>query len=124
MNIDSLTDLLLIELRDLLDAERQLTKALPQLAEAAFSSELRDAFQTHADQTAEHAERLELIFKLLNTPVEAKHCAAMEGLIEEGEELLGQQEDADPAVLDAALIVAAQKIEHYEIAGYGSAQTF
>jgi len=124
MTIQSLTDLLVHELQDLYDAERQLAKALPKMAEAAFSEELREAFELHAEQTEEHVSRLEQVFKKLKQPATAIHCPAMEGLIEEGAELLEQEEDGDPTVLDAALIVAAQKIEHYEIASYGSARTF
>jgi ferritin-like metal-binding protein YciE len=124
MNIQSLTDLLLEELQDLYDAEQQLAKALPKLAEAAFSEELREAFTQHTQQTQEQIQRLEQVFKTLKTPAKAKHCPAMAGLIEEAEELLKEEKNADPMVLDAALIVAAQKVEHYEIAGYGSARTF
>ncbi|MGB8170486.1 MAG: ferritin-like domain-containing protein [Chthoniobacteraceae bacterium] len=124
MNIQSLTDLLIEELQDLYNAEQQLAKALPDLAEAAFSEELRDAFETHTQETQQHVQRLEQIFKALKTPAKAKHCPAMAGLIEETQELLEQESEADPTVLDAALIMAAQKVEHYEIASYGSARTF
>lgn len=124
MNIQSLTDLLLAELQDLYDAEQQLLKALPKMAEAAFSEDLREAFEVHANETQGQVERLEQIFKTLKTPAKGKHCPAMAGLIEEGEELMEGDKESDPSVLDAALIVAAQKIEHYEIASYGSARTF
>lgn len=124
MNIESLTDLLVEELQDLYDAEQQLVKALPKLAQAAFSEELREAFELHTSQTQEQVQRLEQVFKALKTPAAAKHCPAMAGLIEEAEELIKEERNADPTVLDAALIVAAQKVEHYEIAGYGSARTF
>jgi ferritin-like metal-binding protein YciE len=124
MNFTTLTDLLLNEMRDLLDAEEQLLKALPKMKEAAFSPELRDAFGAHTEQTKNHVERLKQAFRALSTTPQGKHCRAMEGLIEEAEELLGEQEDADPVIFDAGLITAAQKVEHYEIAGYGSARTF
>jgi ferritin-like metal-binding protein YciE len=124
MTLQSLTDLLLEELQDLYDAEQQLAKALPKMAEAAFSEELREAFELHTEQTEEHIARLEQVFKKLKQPAQARHCPAMEGLIEEGSELLEQEGEADPTALDAALIASAQKIEHYEIASYGSARTF
>jgi ferritin-like metal-binding protein YciE len=124
MNIQSLTDLLLEELQDLYDAEQQITKALPKMAEAAFSEELREAFESHTRETEQHVQRLKEAFKILKSPAKAKHCPAMSGLIQEAQELLDHEPDADPSVLDAALIVAAQKVEHYEIAGYGSARTF
>ncbi len=121
-SLENLNDLFIHELRDLYDAEKQLAQALPLMAQAANASELRDGFKTHLEETKEHARRLEQIFKGLGTSPEGKSCKAMAGLIAEAKETL--DEDADPAVLDAALIVAAQKVEHYEIAGYGSASTF
>lgn len=124
MNIQSLTDLLLEELQDLYDAEQQLVQALPKMADAAFAEELREAFEEHATQTQGHIQRLENVFKALKMPAKGKHCPAMAGLIQEAEELLKEEDDSDPSVLDAALIVAAQKVEHYEIASYGSARTF
>jgi ferritin-like metal-binding protein YciE len=124
MNLESLTDLLIEELRDLYDAEQQLLKALPKVAEAAFSGELREAMQLHLEQTRGQVERLEKIFTTLKVPSKGKRCRAMQGLIEEAEELLEKERSADPTVLDAALIMAQQKVEHYEIAGYGCARTF
>ncbi|HWL16562.1 MAG TPA: ferritin-like domain-containing protein, partial [Opitutus sp.] len=121
-SLENLNDLFIHELRDLYDAEKQLAQALPLMAQAANASELRDGFKTHLEETKEHARRLEQIFKGLGTSPEGKSCKAMAGLIAEAKETL--DEDADPAVLDAALIVAAQKVEHYEIAGYGSVSTF
>ena len=121
-SLENLNDLFIHELRDLYDAEKQLAQALPLMAQAANAPELRDGFKTHLEETKEHARRLEQIFKGLGTSPEGKSCKAMAGLIAEAKETL--DEDADPAVLDAALIVAAQKVEHYEIAGYGSVSTF
>ncbi|ACB73487.1 ferritin-like domain-containing protein [Opitutus terrae] len=121
-SLENLHDLFVHELRDLYDAEKQLTQALPLLAKAAKSEKLRRGFETHLAQTKEQAQRLEQIFRGLETSPEGKSCKAMAGLVAEASELL--DEDADPEVLDAALIVAAQKVEHYEIAGYGSVSTF
>jgi ferritin-like metal-binding protein YciE len=124
MKIESLTDLFVEELRDLYDAETQLIAVLPQLAEAAYSEDVRDCFEQHAEETRIHIERLDSLFDQLNTSAQGRRSHGMAGLIEEARELLQNERDADPTVLDAALIVAAQKIEHYEIAGYGSARTF
>jgi ferritin-like metal-binding protein YciE len=124
MNIASLTDLLINELQDLYDAEQQLVKALPKMAQAAFSEELREAFELHAQETQQQVARLEQVFEALNVPAKGKHCPAMAGLLEEAEELLSEEPNADPSVLDAGMIVAAQKVEHYEIASYGSVRTF
>ena len=110
------------ELSDLYDAEQQLITALPKMAKAASASALRTAFEDHLKQTRGHAERLEQIFKDLGTKPVSKKCKAMAGLLKEGEEL--QLEDLDEEILDAALIGAAQKVEHYEIAGYGTARTW
>jgi ferritin-like metal-binding protein YciE len=123
MNAETLTDLLVEELQDLYDAEQQLTKALPRMAEAAFDEELRDAFQQHLDVTQGQISRLEKVFEALNVPATGKHCPAMAGLIEEAEELVSSKGEGDPMVRDAGLIIAAQKVEHYEIASYGSART-
>lgn len=114
-------DLLIEELKDLYSAENQLLKALPKMAKAASSDELRQAFETHLGQTETHAERLEKIMDGLGESPKGKTCKAMKGLIEEGKEVL--EEDAEPGILDLALITAAQKVEHYEIAGYGCART-
>jgi ferritin-like metal-binding protein YciE len=121
-SLENLNDLFVHELRDLYDAEQQLTTALPLLAAAATSDQLRQTFEEHLEVTKEQARRLEKIFQGLGEPAEGKPCKAMAGLVAEARETLDI--DADPDVLDAALIVAAQKVEHYEIAGYGSVRTF
>jgi ferritin-like metal-binding protein YciE len=122
MKLDTLQKLYTNELRDLYNAEHQLLKALPKMAKAASSEELKDAFKKHLEQTKGHVERLEQIFEELGENPKGKTCRAMKGLIEEGSEIL--QQDGEESVLDAGIIVAAQKVEHYEIAGYGSARTF
>ena len=120
-SINSPRDLLVEELKDLYSAEKQLTKALPKMAKAADSEELAEAFNNHLAETIVHVERLETIMQDLDESPRGKNCKAMEGLIEEGQEVM--EEDATPALLDLALITAAQKVEHYEIAGYGCART-
>jgi len=122
MKLKSLDDLLVKELRDLYSAEKQLIKALPKMARSCNSEALKEAIQEHLEVTKQQAERLEEIFETLSVSSRGPKCAAMEGLIEEGSELL--EEDADPSVLDAGIIGAAQRVEHYEIAGYGVARTF
>jgi ferritin-like metal-binding protein YciE len=122
MKLASLRDLFIEELRDLYSAENQLVKALPKMAKAASSEELRNAFEEHFEQTKEHVNRLEQIFEKLDAKAKGKKCKAMEGLIEEGKEVM--DEDAVPPVMDAAIISAAQRVEHYEIAGYGCARTY
>ena len=122
MAVRSLENLLLDQLRDLYSAEKQITKALPKVAKAASSEELRAAFEEHLTQTEGQIARLEQVFELMGHSARAKKCVAMEGLIEEAKEYL--EEDMEPAVLDAALIGAAQKVEHYEIASYGTARTW
>ena len=122
MKLDTLQKLYTEELRDLYNAENQLLKALPKMAKAASSEELKDAFEKHLEQTKGHVERLEQVFKELDERPKGKTCRAMKGLIQEGSEILEQ--DGDESVRDAGIIVAAQKVEHYEIAGYGSARTF
>ena len=114
-------DLLIHELKDLYSAEIQLTKALPKMAKAANSEELKQAFRDHLEETRVHAERIDKIMVQLDESPRGKKCKAMEGLVEEGKETIS--EDAEPAIKDLALITAAQKVEHYEIAGYGSART-
>src|SRR3954462_484713 len=114
-------DLLIEELKDLYSAESQLIKALPKMAKAAESEELKSAFEEHLEQTKTHAQRLEQVMEDLDESPKGKKCKAMEGLIEEGKEVM--EEDAVPVILDLALITAAQKVEHYEIAGYGCART-
>lgn len=120
--MNSLHDLLVNELKDLYSAENQLVKALPKMAKAASTEELKEAFESHLEETQEQVKRLEQIFELLETAQRGKKCVAMEGLIEEGKELIGEKPEA--SVLDAGLIAAAQKVEHYEIAGYGCVRTW
>jgi ferritin-like metal-binding protein YciE len=122
MKLETLHDLFVNELKDLFSAENQLTKALPKMAKAAASDELRTAFEDHLTETENQIERLETIAKELNVSLKGKKCKAMQGLIEEGSEVI--DEDAEDAVKDAALIAAAQKVEHYEMAGYGTVRTF
>lgn len=122
MATSTLQDLLVDTLRDSYNAEKQLVKALPKMAKAANSEELRAAFNEHLEVTREQVSRLEEVFQELDVPVRGKHCVAMEGLIEEGKELI--EEDIEPQVLDAGLIAAAQKVEHYEIAAYGTLKTW
>jgi len=110
------------ELKDLYSAENQLIKALPKMAKASTSDELRTGFEKHLEQTKEHAARLERIFKALGENPKGKHCKGMEGLIEEGSEMI--EEVSEPEELDAGLISAAQRVEHYEIAGYGCVTTY
>ncbi len=121
MSLDSMQDLLVDQLRDLYSAENQLIKALPKMAKAASSPALKKAFESHLEETRTHAERLAEIFKTFEERPTGKKCKAMEGLIEEGSEIIG--EDGAEAVLDAGMIGAAQKVEHYEIAAYGTAIT-
>jgi len=118
MAVSTMQELFVEELRDLYHAEKQLTKALPKMAKAASDEQLREAFTQHLEETRNQVERLEEVFELLDVAKRAKRCEAMEGLIEEGREMIEEVEDE--AVLDVGLITAAQKIEHYEIAGYGS----
>jgi ferritin-like metal-binding protein YciE len=122
MKLDTLEKLYVDELRDIYNAENQLLKALPKMAKGASSPDLKDAFETHLRQTESHVERLEQIFGDLDESPKGKTCRAMKGLIEEGSEIL--KEDGEDSVLDAGIIVAAQKVEHYEMAAYGSARTF
>jgi ferritin-like metal-binding protein YciE len=118
MSVENLQDLFLHELKDVLDAERQITKALPKMKKAAESEELQAAFDEHLRVTEEQIGRLETIFESMDKAARGKHCPGMEGIIEEGNEMI-KEEDAGPA-LDAALIASAQKVEHYEIASYGT----
>jgi ferritin-like metal-binding protein YciE len=122
MKLDTLQKLYVDELRDLYNAENQLLKALPKMAKAASSEELKNAFEKHLEQTETHVQRLEQVFEELDQTPKGKTCRAMKGLIQEGSEIL--EEEGDPSVLDAGIIVAAQKVEHYEMAGYGSVRTF
>lgn len=121
MKINSLHDLYIDELRDLYDAENQLIKALPKMAEASTSEELREGFEEHLEQTRGHAQRLEQIFERLGEKAKGKKCKGMEGIVKEGSEVL--DEDMNDDTKDAAIIGAAQRVEHYEIAGYGTART-
>ena len=114
-------DLLVEELKDLYSAENQLLKALPKMAEASTNEALKAAFETHLEQTEGHVQRLEQIGEQLGESMKGKKCKAMAGLIAEGKEII--EEDAEPALKDLALIGAAQKVEHYEIAGYGTVRT-
>jgi ferritin-like metal-binding protein YciE len=122
MSLDTLEKLYISELRDLYSAENQLLKALPKMAKGASSPELKDAFEKHLEQTKGHVERLEELFEQRDESPKGKPCKAMKGLIEEGSEIL--KEEGEDSVLDAGMIVAAQKVEHYEIASYGSVRTF
>ena len=122
MKLTTLEDLWVHELRDLYSAENQLIKALPKMAKAASSDELREAFESHLEETKEHSRRLEQIFEEIGVSSRGKKCKGMEGLIEEGKEIL--DEDAEDTVKDAAIIAAAQRVEHYEMAGYGCARTY
>jgi ferritin-like metal-binding protein YciE len=122
MKLESIDSLFELELQDLHSAESQLVKALPKMAETASSSELRQAFETHLEQTQEHLERLEKILGDLNLRSGKHKCKAMEGLIAEAQELI--KADGIDSVRDAAMIGAAQRVEHYEIAGYGTARTY
>ena len=122
MEMSNLQDLLVENLKDLYSAETQLLKALPKVAKTVENAQLRDAFTLHVKETEGHVKRLEQIFSKLGEKPTGKKCKGMEGLIEENKEMM--EEDAEPDVMDAGLIVGSQKIEHYEIAGYGSAVTF
>jgi len=122
MSIGTLEDVFLHELKDVLDAEKQILKALPKMAKAAESPDLRAAFEEHKSVTERQVERLETIFQSLGKAARGKHCHGMEGLLKEGQELLAKEEPS-PA-LDAAMIATAQKVEHYEIATYGTLATY
>lgn len=122
MAMDTLHDLLVTELKDLYSAEKQLVRALPRMAKHATNDALREAFEAHLEETVAQVERLEQACGLLDAKPSGKKCGGMEGLLAEGKEVM--DEDGDEAVKDAALISAAQKVEHYEIAGYGCAITW
>lgn len=119
-----LSDLYKEELKDLYSAESQLVAALPKMAKAASSPDLKKAFESHLEETKVQIQRLEQVFEEIEGSPRGKKCKAMEGLVEEGAELIKEKADFEPAVLDAALIGAAQRIEHYEIAAYGTVRTF
>lgn len=122
MKLEALRDLFIDELKDLYNAEHQLLKALPKMANAATATDLKRAFESHLKETRGQVERLEQVFASLEVSPRGKKCKAMEGLVEEGAELM--EEDADPDVMDAGLIAAAQRVEHYEMAGYGCVRTY
>ncbi len=122
MEMANLQDLFVDCLKDLHNAENQLVRALPKMAKAASNPDLKKAFETHLEETKGQIERLDMIFERLGESPKGKKCLAMEGLIGEGKELM--EEDAEPEVMDAGLIGASQKIEHYEIAGYGTVRTY
>ena len=121
-SVNSLKDLLLEEIKDLYDAEKQLVKALPKLARAASNEELKKGFTTHLEETKNHVTRLEEVFEKLGATAKGKTCKAMAGLVAEGEEAI--ELEAPDAVRDACLIGAAQRVEHYEMAAYGTARNF
>jgi ferritin-like metal-binding protein YciE len=122
MEHQALKELYIDELKDIYNAENQLLKALPKMAKAANSEELRNGFEEHLEQTRGHVQRLEQIFKELGEKPSGKKCKGMEGLVAEGQEMMG--EDFEDDVMDAALISAAQRVEHYEIAAYGTVRTY
>ena len=122
MEMESLRDLYIDELKDVYNAEKQLVRALPKMAKSASHEELRSAFEDHLSVTEEQVRRLETIFGDLGKPARGKKCLGMEGLLAEGQEMM--EEDMEPEVLDAALISAAQRVEHYEIAAYGTLRTY
>ena len=122
MELESLRELFVEQLQDLYSAENQILKALPKMIKAASSEDLKAGFQEHLSQTEQQVKRLEQIFTGLDEDAEGKKCKGMEGLLKEGSELMS--EDAAPEVLDAGLISAAQHVEHYEIAGYGTVRTY
>jgi ferritin-like metal-binding protein YciE len=122
MSLDSLEKLFLEELKDVYNAEKQLLRALPRMAKAAESPELEQAFTKHAKETEGQVKRLEKVFQQLGQSVRGKTCKGMQGLVEEGKEVM--EKDGEGAVIDAALIASAQRIEHYEIAAYGCLRTY
>jgi len=122
MSLDSMEDLFVHELKDLYSAEKQILKALPKMAKKASNQDLKDAFQKHIDQTEHQVERIEKIFESLNGKPRGVKCKSMEGLIEEGKDIM--EEKMPESLLDAALIGAAQRVEHYEIAAYGTVRDF
>lgn len=124
MKLHSFKNLLIEELRDIYDAEQQLVRAMPSLVEAAVLPELKQAFVQHLEETEVHLDRLRQIFKGLREDPSGNPCRTMSGLIAECQDLLGAERKSDPGVLEAALIGAAQKIEHWEIAAYGCARTY
>lgn len=124
MHLKSLNDLYLDELKDLYDAEHQITQALPKMAEAAHNPDLKAAFQQHLQETQGQIGRLEQVFQMCGQKAERKTCTGMKGIISEGQDKIKHSGDADPDTLDAGLIAAAQHVEHYEMAGYGCVRTW
>lgn len=122
LEFNDFKDLFVSQIKDLYDAENRLTKALPKMAEQANSSQLKQALQDHLIETQGHVSRLEQIFREVNLEPKAETCEAMKGLIAEGEQMLKAK--GDPNIKDAAIIAAAQRVEHYEISGYGTARSF
>ena len=122
MQLQNLEDLLKEDLKDVLHAENQIVKALPKMIKKTSHAELKEAMSAHLEETKGHVERVEQVMELLGMPVRGKVCKAMQGIIEEGKEVM--EEDAEDDVMDAALIGAAQKVEHYEIATYGTLCTY
>jgi ferritin-like metal-binding protein YciE len=122
MEMDSLRELYVDELKDLYSAEKQILQALPKMVKKATDAKLKQAFQEHLEVTQQQLERLDAIFEEIGKSPRGKKCKAMEGLVEEGKEVM--QEEMTPEVMDAALIAAAQRIEHYEMAGYGTVRTY
>lgn len=122
MKLESLYDLMVHETQDLYDAEYQITKALPKLVKAVTSDELKKSLENHLAQTQTHLERLEQVFEVIGQKPTRKPCKAMQGLLEEGNELM--KEDIAPDVLEVGLIAASQRVEHYEMAGYGTLRTY
>lgn len=122
MEIDSLRKLYIEELKDLYSAEKQILQALPRMAKKVQNQQLRQAFEEHVEVTRKQVERLDQIFESLERSPRGKKCKGMEGLLEEGKEMM--EENMDPEVLDAALISATQRVEHYEIAGYGTVRAY
>jgi|SRR5579875_1025971 len=122
LEFNSFKDLFVEQIEDLYDAENRLTQALPKMAEAATSPQLKQAFQDHLTETEGHVSRLEQIFREISVEPKREACEAMKGLIAEGEEMIKAK--GDPSIKDAALIAAAQRVEHYEISGYGTARSF
>jgi ferritin-like metal-binding protein YciE len=122
MKLETLKDLYVEQLRDLYNAEKQLIDALPKMADKASHAELREAIEEHMEETRQQKERLDRIFESLGERASGERCKAMEGLIKEGEELLNKRADSD--VRDAGIIASAQRVEHYEISGYGTVRTY
>ncbi len=122
MNVDTIEKLFVEELKDLYSAENQITKALPKMAKAAASSELRGAFEKHLKETEGQIQRLDKVFEILGTSPRGKTCDGMKGVLDEGSQMLHETAEGD--IRDAALISAAQRVEHYEMAGYGTVRSY